>query len=167
MCGMSASHDAHIGMQEGDGLINSGARFDDRVTGRLDAFSPGSKKIHVDIDASSINKNVHVDVPIIGDCAHVLEDMLRIWKSKARRPDKAALADWWKQIDLWRERKSLSYKTNDEVIKPQQAIQLLFEMTRGRETDITTALCQHQLWAAQHYNLDAPNLWKTAAGRGT
>jgi acetolactate synthase I/II/III large subunit len=167
MLGMHGTYEANNAMHDCDVLINIGARFDDRVTGRLDAFSPGSKKIHVDIDASSINKNVHVDVGIIGDCAHVLEDMLRIWKSKARRPDKAALADWWKQIDLWRERKSLAYKTNDEVIKPQQAIQRLFELTRGRETYITTEVGQHQMWAAQHFHFDEPNRWMTSGGLGT
>ncbi|MGB6086514.1 acetolactate synthase 3 large subunit [Parvibaculum sp.] len=167
MLGMHGTYEANNAMHDCDVLINIGARFDDRVTGRLDAFSPNSKKIHIDIDASSINKNVHVDVGIVGDCAHVLEDMLRIWKSKARRTDKAALEDWWKQIDIWRGRKSLAYKTNDEVIKPQQAIERLFQLTRGREVYVTTEVGQHQMWAAQHFHFDDPNRWMTSGGLGT
>lgn len=167
MLGMHGTYEANNAMHDCDVLINIGARFDDRVTGRLDAFSPNSKKIHVDIDASSINKNVRVDIGIVGDCAHVLEDMLRIWKSKARRSDKAALEDWWKQIDIWRGRKSLAYKTNDEVIKPQQAIERLFELTKGKEVFVTTEVGQHQMWAAQHFHFDDPNRWMTSGGLGT
>ena len=167
MLGMHGTFEANNAMHDCDVLINIGARFDDRVTGRLDAFAPNSKKIHVDIDASSINKNVHVDIGIIGDCAHVLEDMLRIWKSKARRPDKEALSTWWQQIETWRARKSLSFKTNDEVIKPQQAIQRLYELSKHRETYITTEVGQHQMWAAQHFHFDQPNRWMTSGGLGT
>lgn len=167
MLGMHGTYEANNAMHDCDVLINIGARFDDRVTGRLDAFSPNSKKIYVDIDASSINKNVRVDIGIVGDCAHVLEDMLRIWKSKARRSDKAALEDWWKQIDIWRGRKSLAYKTNDEVIKPQQAIERLFELTKGKEVFVTTEVGQHQMWAAQHFHFDDPNRWMTSGGLGT
>ncbi|MEQ8268283.1 MAG: acetolactate synthase 3 large subunit [Parvibaculum sp.] len=167
MLGMHGTFEANNAMHDCDVLINIGARFDDRVTGRLDAFAPHSKKIHVDIDASSINKNVHVDIGIIGDCAHVLEDMLRIWKSKARRPDKDALASWWKQIETWRARKSLSFKTNDDVIKPQQAIQRLYELSKHRETYITTEVGQHQMWAAQHFPFEQPNRWMTSGGLGT
>ena len=132
-------------------MICIGARFDDRITGRLDAFSPGSKKIHVDIDPSSINKNVKVDVGIVGDCAHVLEDMLEIWRASAPQVDKKALAPWWKQIEKWRARKSLGFKNSNSIIKPQYAIQRLYELTKDRDTYITTEVGQHQMWAAQFY----------------
>mgnify|MGYP005812977041 CR=1 FL=1 len=167
MLGMHGTFEANSAMHDCDVMINLGARFDDRVTGRIDAFSPGSKKIHVDIDASSINKIVHVDVGIVGDAAHVLEDMIRIWKAKVCKPDKAALADWWKQIDLWRARRSLDYKPSKDVIKPQYAIQRLYELTKDRETYITTEVGQHQMWAAQHYRFDKPNHWLTSGGLGT
>jgi len=167
MLGMHGTYEANHAMHDCDVMINIGARFDDRITGRLDAFSPGSKKIHVDIDASSINKNVHVDVGIVGDCAHVLEDMLRIWKSKANKPDKAAMADWWKQIDTWRAKKSLNYKASKDVIKPQYAVQRLYELTKHRETYITTEVGQHQMWAAQHYHFEHPKRWMTSGGLGT
>lgn len=167
MVGMHGTFEANNAMHDCDVMINIGARFDDRVTGRLDAFAPNSKKIHVDIDASSINKNVRVDVGIVGDCAHVLEDMLRIWKARARQPDKAALGDWWKQIDAWRERKSLSFRQNGDTIKPQYAVQRLYELTKDRETYITTEVGQHQMWAAQHYHFEEPNRWMTSGGLGT
>ena len=167
MVGMHGTFEANNAMHDCDVMINIGARFDDRVTGRLDAFAPDAKKIHVDIDASSINKNVRVDVGIIGDCAHVLEDMIRIWKAKARQPDKAALAEWWKQIDVWRARKSLSFKQDGETIKPQYAVQRLYELTKDRETYVTTEVGQHQMWAAQHYHFEEPNRWMTSGGLGT
>ena len=167
MVGMHGTFEANNAMHDCDVMINIGARFDDRVTGRLDAFAPNAKKIHVDIDASSINKNVRVDVGIIGDCAHVLEDMIRIWKAKARQPDKAALAEWWKQIDVWRARKSLSFKQDGETIKPQYAVQRLYELTKDRETYVTTEVGQHQMWAAQHYHFEEPNRWMTSGGLGT
>jgi acetolactate synthase-1/2/3 large subunit len=148
-------------------MICIGARFDDRITGRLDAFSPGSKKIHVDIDPSSINKNVKVDIPIIGDCAHVLEDMVRLWRATAMQADKAALEAWWKQIDKWRARKSLAFKNSNEVIKPQYAISRLYELTKDRDTYITTEVGQHQMWAAQFYRFEQPNRWITSGGLGT
>ena len=153
MLGMHGTYEANMAMHDCDVMINIGARFDDRITGRLDAFSPGSKKIHVDIDPSSINKNVHVDVPIIGDCAYVLEDMLRIWKAKAPQLDKAAHKAWWKQIDGWRAKKSLAYKPSSDVIMPQYALQRLQELTKDRDTYITTEVGQHQMWAAQFYRL--------------
>jgi acetolactate synthase-1/2/3 large subunit len=167
MLGMHGTYEANNAMHDCDVMINIGARFDDRVTGRLDAFSPGSKKIHVDIDASSINKNVRVDIPIIGDCAHVLEDMIRIWKAKACRPDKTALSQWWAQIDQWRSRRCLDFKNSDTVIKPQYAIQRLYELTKDRETYVTTEVGQHQMWAAQHYRFEHPNRWMTSGGLGT
>ena len=167
MLGMHGTFEANNALHDCDVMINIGARFDDRVTGRLDAFSPGSTKIHIDIDPSSINKNVKVDIPIIGDCAHVLEDMIRVWKSKVCKPDKAALDAWWRQIDEWRARKSLSYKKSDAVIKPQYAIERLYELTKDRDTYITTEVGQHQMWAAQHYHFEKPNRWMTSGGLGT
>jgi acetolactate synthase-1/2/3 large subunit len=167
MLGMHGTYEANLAMHDCDVMICIGARFDDRITGRLDAFSPGSKKIHVDIDPSSINKNVKVDVPIIGDCAHVLEDMVRLWRSTAMHADKAALATWWKQIDKWRARQSLAYKNSNEVIKPQYAIGRLYELTKDRDTYITTEVGQHQMWAAQFYKFEQPNRWMTSGGLGT
>jgi acetolactate synthase I/II/III large subunit len=167
MLGMHGTYEANLSMHDCDLMICIGARFDDRITGRLDAFSPGSKKIHVDIDPSSINKNVKVDIPIIGDCAHVLEDMVRLWRSSAMQPDKGALEAWWKQIDKWRARKSLSYRNSNEIIKPQYAIERLYEATKGRDTYITTEVGQHQMWAAQFYRFEEPNRWMTSGGLGT
>ena len=167
MLGMHGTWEANWAMHDCDVMICIGARFDDRITGRLDAFSPGSKKIHVDIDPSSINKNVRVDVPIIGDCGHVLEDMIRIWRSTAVQPDKKALAGWWKQIDQWRARKSLAYKNSKEIIKPQYAIQRLYELTKDMDTYITTEVGQHQMWAAQFYQFQEPRRWMTSGGLGT
>ena len=167
MLGMHGTYEANMAMHDCDVMVCIGARFDDRITGRLDAFAPGSKKIHVDIDASSINKNVKVDVPIVGDCAHVLEDMVRLWRTGAKQVNKQALGDWWKQIDKWRARKSLAYRQSNEVIKPQYAIQRLFELTKDRDTYITTEVGQHQMWAAQLYGFQEPNRWMTSGGLGT
>jgi acetolactate synthase-1/2/3 large subunit len=167
MLGMHGTYEANLSMHDCDVMICIGARFDDRITGRLDAFSPGSRKIHVDIDPSSINKNVKVDVPIIGDCAHVLEDMVRLWRAGALHAEKKALDVWWKQIDTWRARKSLAYKNSNEIIKPQYAIQRLYELTKGRDTYITTEVGQHQMWAAQFYRFEEPNRWMTSGGLGT
>ncbi len=167
MLGMHGTWEANWAMHDCDVMICIGARFDDRITGRLDAFSPGSKKIHVDIDPSSINKNVRVDIGIVGDCAHVLEDMLRIWRSTAVQPDKKALGHWWKQIDQWRAKKSLSYKNSKEIIKPQYAIQRLYDLTKDMDTYITTEVGQHQMWAAQFYQFQEPRRWMTSGGLGT
>jgi acetolactate synthase I/II/III large subunit len=167
MLGMHGTWEANWAMHDCDLMICIGARFDDRITGRLDAFSPGSHKIHVDIDPSSINKNVKVDVPIIGDCAHVLEDMVRLWRAGSVQPDKKALKEWWAQIDKWRARKSLRYKNSNTIIKPQYAIQRLYELTRDRDTYITTEVGQHQMWAAQFYQFEEPNRWMTSGGLGT
>ena len=167
MLGMHGTYEANLSMHDCDVMICIGARFDDRITGRLDAFSPGSKKIHVDIDPSSINKNVKVDIPIIGDCAHVLEDMVRLWRSGAMHADKKALDAWWKQIETWRSRRSLAYKNSNEIIKPQYAIQRLYELTKDRDTYITTEVGQHQMWAAQFYRFEEPNRWMTSGGLGT
>jgi acetolactate synthase-1/2/3 large subunit len=167
MLGMHGTLEANMAMHDCDVMICIGARFDDRITGRLDAFSPGSKKIHVDIDASSINKNVKVDVPIVGDCANVLRDMLKLWREHKAKPDKRAHTDWWKQIDRWRGRKSLAYRGSKDVIKPQYAIQRLYELTKDRDTYITTEVGQHQMWAAQFYGFQEPNRWMTSGGLGT
>ena len=167
MLGMHGTYEANLAMHDCDVMINIGARFDDRITGRLDAFSPNSKKIHIDIDPSSINKNVAVDVPIVGDVAHVLEDMLRVWKSRAAEPDKKALADWWAEIETWRGRKCLAYRKDDKAIKPQYAVERLYELTKGPNTYITTEVGQHQMWAAQYYRFEEPNRWMTSGGLGT
>ena len=165
MLGMHGTYEANHVMHDCDLMICIGARFDDRITGRLDAFAPYSKKIHIDIDPSSINKNVKVDLAIIGDCAHVLEDMVRLWRNDtAAKPN---LESWWKQIDVWRAKKSLGFKQSGKVIKPQYAIQRLYELTKGRDTYITTEVGQHQMWAAQHYHFEEPNRWMTSGGLGT
>src|SRR5262245_23916734 len=167
MLGMHGTVEANLSMHDCDVMICIGARFDDRITGRLDAFAPGSRKIHVDIDPSSINKNVKVDLAIVGDCAHVLEDMIRIWRSEGRQPNKAALASWWKQIDKWRDRKSLAYRPSNETIKPQYAIERLYALTKDRDVYITTEVGQHQMWAAQFFKFEEPNRWMTSGGLGT
>jgi len=167
MLGMHGTYEANLAMHGCDVMINIGARFDDRITGRIDAFAPGARKIHVDIDASSINKNVKIDIGILGDCASVLSDMLDAWKESGAKVDKPALATWWKQIDQWRARKCLAYRQSDEIIKPQYAIERLYELTKGRETFITTEVGQHQMWAAQFYKFEEPQHWMTSGGLGT
>lgn len=166
MLGMHGTYQANLAMNRCDLMINIGARFDDRVTGRLDAFSPGSKKIHVDIDPSSINKNVRVDVPIIGDCAEVLAAMIALWKTQPE-PDAARLAAWRDDIFGWRARQSLSYQHSTDCIKPQYAVERLYQLTRTRDTYITTEVGQHQMWAAQHYHFEQPNRWMSSGGLGT
>nr|WP_202379179.1 acetolactate synthase 3 large subunit [Mesorhizobium sp. 131-2-5] len=166
MLGMHGTYEANMAMHDCDVMICIGARFDDRITGRLNAFSPNSKKIHIDIDPSSINKNVHTEVPIIGDVGRVLEDMVRLWRATAKA-DKKALYPWWEQIAKWRGRDSLAYKMNHEVIMPQYAIQRLYELTKDKDTYITTEVGQHQMWAAQHYHFEKPNRWMTSGGLGT
>ena len=167
MLGMHGTYEANMAMHDCDVMIAIGARFDDRITGRIDGFSPNSKKIHIDIDPSSINKNVHAHVPIIGDVTYVLEEMLAVWKSRAPQLDKAALKAWWKQIDQWRARKSLSYKQSNDVIMPQYAIERLYELTKDRDVYISTEVGQHQMWAAQFFKFEEPNRWMTSGGLGT
>jgi acetolactate synthase-1/2/3 large subunit len=167
MLGMHGTYEANLAMHDCDVMICIGARFDDRITGRLDAFSPGSRKIHVDIDPSSINKNVNVDIGIVGDCASVLDDMLQEWRAGGGEPDRTALKAWWGQIGKWRGRKCLSYRPSSDVIKPQYAIQRLYELTKDRDVFITTEVGQHQMWAAQFYGFEEPNRWMTSGGLGT
>jgi acetolactate synthase-1/2/3 large subunit len=167
MLGMHGMYEANMAMHDCDVMINIGARFDDRITGRLNAFSPGSKKIHVDIDPSSINKTVRVDIPVVGDVAHALEDMIRVWKSKSLSLDKKALDAWWKQIDGWRARDCLKYRKNADVIMPQYAIERLYALTKDKDTYITTEVGQHQMWAAQFYRFEEPHRWMTSGGLGT
>ncbi|MGN8115228.1 acetolactate synthase 3 large subunit [Labrys sp. 22185] len=167
MLGMHGTYEANLAMHDCDVLINIGARFDDRITGRIDAFSPHSRKIHVDIDPSSINKNVKVDIGIVGDSAHVLEQMLAAWRELKPTVDKAALASWWDEIAAWRGRKSLAYRGSDETIKPQYAIERLYQLTKDRDVYITTEVGQHQMWAAQHFHFQDPNRWMTSGGLGT
>ncbi|TPK70820.1 acetolactate synthase 3 large subunit [Mesorhizobium sp. B2-4-15] len=166
MLGMHGTYEANMAMHDCDVMVCIGARFDDRITGRLNAFSPNSKKIHIDIDPSSINKNVHADIPVIGDVGRVLEDMVRLWRATAKT-DKKALYPWWEQIAKWRGRDSLAFKMNHDVIMPQYAIQRLYELTKDRDTYITTEVGQHQMWAAQHYHFEKPNRWMTSGGLGT
>ena len=167
MLGMHGTYEANLAMHECDVMINIGARFDDRVTGRLADFSPGSTKIHVDIDPSSINKNVQVDLPIVGDAATVLDQLLKAWKAKDPKIDRKAHKAWWAKIDQWRKRDCLRYRQSGKVIKPQFAIQRLYEKTKDRDVYITTEVGQHQMWAAQFYKFEEPNRWLTSGGLGT
>jgi acetolactate synthase-1/2/3 large subunit len=167
MLGMHGTYEANLAMHGCDLVICLGARFDDRVTGRVDAFSPGSKKIHLDIDPSQINKIVRVDLPIIADATRALKEMVHFWKTRKRKADAAALAAWWAQIEEWRGRKSLDYKSSSTLIKPQYAIDRLYALTRGRDVYVTTEVGQHQMWAAQRFKFEAPNRWMTSGGLGT
>ncbi len=167
MLGMHGTYEANLAMHGCDVMVCIGARFDDRITGRLDAFSPNSQKIHIDIDPSSINKNIRVDLPIIGDCGAVLEDMIALWRAESREPDAQALKAWWEQIEAWRARNCLHFEQSGDTIKPQYAIQRLYEMTKDRDTYITTEVGQHQMWAAQFYRFEEPNRWMTSGGLGT
>jgi acetolactate synthase-1/2/3 large subunit len=167
MLGMHGTYEANLAMHDCDVMVCIGARFDDRITGRTDQFSPRSKKIHIDIDPSSINKNVKVDVPIVGDVAYILEELIRTWKANAATVDKTALKSWWGQIDKWRAKKCLSYKKLDDVIMPQYAIERLYALTRDRDVYISTEVGQHQMWAAQFFRFEEPNRWVTSGGLGT
>jgi acetolactate synthase-1/2/3 large subunit len=167
MLGMHGTYEANLSMHDCDVMINIGARFDDRITGKLDAFSPNSRKIHVDIDPASVNKTVHVDIPIIGDCGLVLEDMIRVWKNRQAAVDKSALKSWWEQIAKWRARDCLRYRHNRDVIMPQFAIERLYAATKDKNVYITTEVGQHQMWAAQFFKFEEPNRWMTSGGLGT
>jgi len=165
MLGMHGTYEANLAMNRCDLMICLGARFDDRVTGRLDAFSPKSKKIHVDIDRSSINKTVRADLGIVGDVGRAIEDMVKIWKSRGHQ--KADLSAWWAEIDGWRAKKSLSFPASKTEIMPQQAVRALWEATHKLNPIITTEVGQHQMWAAQHFHFESPNKWLTSGGLGT
>ena len=165
MLGMHGTYEANLAMNKADLILCLGARFDDRVTGRLDAFSPFSRKIHVDIDRSSINKNVRVDLAIVADVGHALEDMVRVFK--ARRHPKPDLAEWWRTIAGWRAVRSLDFPEAGDEIAPQRAIRALWEATHKRNPIITTEVGQHQMWAAQHFGFEGPNKWLTSGGLGT
>jgi acetolactate synthase I/II/III large subunit len=167
MLGMHGTYEANLAMHDCDVMINIGARFDDRITGRIDQFSPNSRKIHVDIDPASVNKTVRVDVPIIGDCGHVLEDMIRVWKNQHPGADKPALKSWWDQIKIWRAKDCLRYRPNSDIIMPQYAIERLYALTKAKNVYITTEVGQHQMWAAQFYKFEEPNRWMTSGGLGT
>lgn len=167
MLGMHGLYEANMAMHDCDLMINVGARFDDRITGRVDAFSPGSKRAHIDIDPSSINKVIKTDIPIIGDIAHVLEDVLKIWKSRGRKTDKDSIAAWWAKIDEWRKVNCLAFTQQGKTIKPQYALQRLEELTGSHDRYICTDVGQHQMWAAQYMGFNDPNRLMTSGGLGT
>jgi len=170
MLGMHGTYEANNAMHDCDLMINIGARFDDRITGKIDEFSPKSKKIHIDIDPSSINKNIKVDLALVGDVKFVLEKLVSVFKQKHpnfENSNKQKIAGWWNQIGNWRKKNSLSYINSKEVIKPQFAVQRLYELTKAQDVFITTEVGQHQMWAAQHYKFDKPNRWMTSGGLGT
>ena len=170
MLGMHGTYEANNAMHDCDLLINIGARFDDRITGKIDEFSPNSKKVHIDIDPSSINKIIKVDLAIVGDVTSVIS---KINKTIAKRKNghsksnKSNIAKWWEQIEKWREKDSLNFVNSDESIKPQHAVQRLYELTKNKDTYVTTEVGQHQMWAAQHYKFNKPNRWMTSGGLGT
>ena len=170
MLGMHGTYEANNAMHDCDLMINIGARFDDRITGKIDEFSPKSKKIHIDIDPSSIGKNVKVDLAITSDVSELLQAVIKKFKEKNKNfidSNKQKTAKWWSQIDKWREKKSLNFINSKETIKPQHAVQRLYELTKDQDTFITTEVGQHQMWAAQHYKFDKPNRWMTSGGLGT
>jgi acetolactate synthase-1/2/3 large subunit len=167
MLGMHGLYEANLAMHGCDLMINVGARFDDRITGRIADFSPNSRKGHIDIDPSSINKVIHADFPIIGDVANVLEDMLRIWKARGRKTNSAAVQTWWQQIEAWRSVNCLAYTNSEKTIKPQYALERLEALTKNHDRYITTEVGQHQMWAAQFLGFEDPNRWMTSGGLGT
>jgi len=170
MLGMHGTYEANNAMHDCDLMINIGARFDDRITGKIDEFSPKSKKIHIDIDPSSIGKNVDVDLAITSDVAELLEKLINKFKLKNKdfiNSNKQKTSKWWSQIDKWRKKKSLNFVNSSKTIKPQHAVQRLYELTKDQDTFITTEVGQHQMWAAQHYKFNKPNRWMTSGGLGT
>ena len=168
MLGMHGTYEANMAMHDCDVMVAVGSRFDDRITGRLDAFAPDAKIIHIDIDPSSINKNVPVHLPVVGDVGYVMGQIAKVWKDKVkRRRNGKAIDAWWKQIEAWRRRDCLAYRMDDAVIKPQYAIERLYELTKDQDVFVTTEVGQHQMWAAQFYKFEKPNRWMTSGGLGT
>ena len=170
MLGMHGTYEANNAMHDCDLLINIGARFDDRITGKIDEFSPKSKKVHIDIDPSSINKIIKVDLAIVGDVNEVLKSTIKKINQKQngiKVSNKQKISKWWEQIQKWREKDSLGFINSDKTIKPQHAVQRLYELTKSQDTFITTEVGQHQMWAAQHYKFNKPNRWMTSGGLGT
>jgi acetolactate synthase I/II/III large subunit len=167
MLGMHGLYEANMAMHGCDLMINVGARFDDRITGVISSFSPKSKKAHIDIDPSSINKVIRIDIPIVGDVGHVLEDLLKVWKSRGRKTNSEEIAKWWKQIEEWRAVDCLKFEQNGNVIKPQYALARLEALTKDHDRYITTEVGQHQMWAAQYLGFEDPNRWMTSGGLGT
>jgi acetolactate synthase I/II/III large subunit len=165
MLGMHGTYEANMAMNQCDVMLCLGARFDDRITGRLDAFSPDSLKIHIDIDRSSINKTVRVELPIVADVGKAMRQMISVWNS--RKTKAADLSEWWSRVKGWRSVGSLNYPENKKEIMPQYAVQRLYELTKDKNPIITTEVGQHQMWAAQHFHFDAPNKWLTSGGLGT
>ena len=170
MLGMHGTYEANNAMHDCDLLINIGARFDDRITGKVDEFSPHSKKIHIDIDPSSINKNVKVDLAVVGDVKKVLKTLVKTFQKKNpnfEKSNKQKISKWWSQIQKWRTKNSLNFINSTKVIKPQHAVQRLYELTKHKDVFVTTEVGQHQMWAAQHYKFNKPNRWMTSGGLGT
>ena len=170
MLGMHGTYEANNAMHDCDLLINIGARFDDRITGKIDEFSPKSKKVHIDIDPSSINKIIKVDLAIVGDVADVIKSAAKTLKKKnlnLQKSNKQKISKWWQQIQKWRTKESLNFVNSNKIIKPQHAVQRLYELTKNQDTFITTEVGQHQMWAAQHYKFNKPNRWMTSGGLGT
>ncbi|WP_339637350.1 acetolactate synthase 3 large subunit [uncultured Sulfitobacter sp.] len=167
MLGMHGLYEANMAMHDCDLMINIGARFDDRITGVIDSFSPKSTKAHIDIDPSSINKVIRIDIPIVGDVGHVLEDLLKVWKSRGRKTNSEGLAKWWSKIEEWRAKDCLKFTQSGKVIKPQHALTRLEALTKGHDRYITTEVGQHQMWAAQYLGFEEPNRWMTSGGLGT
>ena len=170
MLGMHGTYEANNAMHDCDLMINIGARFDDRITGKVDEFSPKSKKVHIDIDPSSVGKNIKVDLAIISDVTDLLKSLIKTFKEKNKdflNSNKQKTAKWWNQIEKWRQKKSLNFKNSDSLIKPQHAVQRLYELTKNKDAYITTEVGQHQMWAAQHYKFNKPNRWMTSGGLGT
>jgi acetolactate synthase-1/2/3 large subunit len=159
--------EANLAMHGCDVMINIGARFDDRITGRIADFSPKSRKAHIDIDQSSLNKVVHTEVPILGDVTSVLEDLLTVWKARGSKTNAAAVKKWWMQIEQWKKTRCLAYTASPKIIKPQYALERLQALTASHDRYITTEVGQHQMWAAQYLGFEAPNRWMTSGGLGT
>ncbi|WP_108484300.1 acetolactate synthase 3 large subunit [Oceaniglobus ichthyenteri] len=167
MLGMHGLYEANMAMHGCDLMVNIGARFDDRITGRVEEFSPNSRKAHIDIDPSSINKVIRVEMPIIGDVTQVLEQLIAVWKERGLQPQREGLAKWWKKIDAWRAIDCLKFSQKGKIIKPQYALKRLEELTKKYDRYITTEVGQHQMWAAQYLDFEDPNRWMTSGGLGT